>query len=187
MGELNHQWHQPRGVAAIISPWNFPLAICAGMTAAALVTGNTAVVKPSSQTRGIARLLCEILWEAGVPGDVLQYLPAAGGEVGDLLVGDPRVALIAFTGSKEVGLRILKIAGDPQPGQGFVKKVVCEMGGKNAIIVDESADLDEAVLAIRQSAFGYSGQKCSACSRVIAWPASTTCSSAGWSNRRGRW
>ena len=103
-----------------------------------------------------------------MPGEVLQYLPAAGREVGDMLVGDPRVALIAFTGSKEVGLRILKIAGDPQPGQAFVKKVVCEMGGKNAIIVDESADLDEAVLAVRQSAFGYSGQKCSACSRVIA-------------------
>jgi RHH-type proline utilization regulon transcriptional repressor/proline dehydrogenase/delta 1-pyrroline-5-carboxylate dehydrogenase len=168
VGEVNHQWHQPRGVAAIISPWNFPLAICAGMTTAALVTGNTAVVKPSSQARGIARLLCESLWEAGVPVKALQYLPAAGGEVGDLLVGDPRVALIAFTGSKEVGLRILKSAGDPQPGQAFVKKVVCEMGGKNAIIVDESADLDEAVLAIRQSAFGYSGQKCSACSRVIA-------------------
>ena len=103
-----------------------------------------------------------------MPGEVLQYLPGAGGEVGDMLVSDPRVALIAFTGSKEVGLRILKMAGDPQPGQAFVKKVVCEMGGKNAIIVDESADLDEAVLAVRQSAFGYSGQKCSACSRVIA-------------------
>ena len=168
VGELNQQWHQPRGVAAIISPWNFPMAICAGMTTAALGTGNTAVVKPSSQTRGIARLLCEILWQAGVPGEVLQYLPAAGGEVGDMLVSDPRVALIAFTGSKEVGLRILKMAGDPGPGQTFVKKVVCEMGGKNAIIVDQSADLDEAVLAVRQSAFGYSGQKCSACSRVIA-------------------
>ncbi len=168
VGELNHHWHQPRGVAAIISPWNFPLAICAGMTTAALVTGNTAIVKPSSQTRGIARLLCEILWRAGVPENVLQYLPGAGRDVGDMLVGDPRVALIAFTGSKEVGLRILKIAGDPQPGQVFVKKVVCEMGGKNAIIIDESADLDEAVLAVRQSAFGYSGQKCSACSRAIA-------------------
>ena len=168
VGELNHQWYQPRGVAAIISPWNFPLAICAGMTTAALVTGNTAVVKPSSQTRGIAQLLCEMLWQAGVPAEVLQYLPGAGRDVGDMLVGDPRVAMIAFTGSKEVGLRILRMAADPQPGQAFVKKVVCEMGGKNAIIVDESADLDEAVLAIRQSAFSYSGQKCSACSRVIA-------------------
>jgi RHH-type transcriptional regulator, proline utilization regulon repressor / proline dehydrogenase / delta 1-pyrroline-5-carboxylate dehydrogenase len=168
VGELNHQFYQPRGVAAIISPWNFPLAICAGMTSAALVTGNTAVVKPSSQTRGIARLLCENLWQAGVPAEALQYLPGAGREVGDMLVSDPRVALIAFTGSKEIGLRILKMAGDPQPSQEFVKKVVCEMGGKNAIIVDDSADLDEAVLAVRQSAFGYSGQKCSACSRVIA-------------------
>ena len=168
VGELNHQWHQPRGVAAVISPWNFPLAICAGMTTAALVTGNTAVVKPSSQTRGVALRLCEVLWQAGVPREVLQYVPGAGREVGDLLVGDPRVALIAFTGSKEVGLRILKIAGDPQSGQEFVKRVVCEMGGKNAIIIDDSADLDEAVLGVRQSAFGYSGQKCSACSRVIA-------------------
>ena len=168
VGELNHQWHQGRGVAAVISPWNFPMAICTGMTAAALVTGNTAIVKPSSQTRCIARQLCEILWRSGVPAEVLQYLPGAGREVGDMLVSDPRVALIAFTGSKEVGLRILKMAGDPQPGQPFVKKVVCEMGGKNAIIIDESADLDEAVLALRQSAFGYSGQKCSACSRVIA-------------------
>jgi len=168
VGELNHQWYQPRGVAAIISPWNFPLAICAGMTAAALVTGNTAVVKPSSQTRTIARLLCEILWQAGVPVEGLQFLPGAGSEVGDMLVGDARVALIAFTGSKDVGLRILKMAGDLQPGQAFVKKVVCEMGGKNAIIIDDSADLDEAVFAVRQSAFGYSGQKCSACSRVIA-------------------
>ena len=168
VGELNCQWYQPRGAAAIISPWNFPLAICTGMTAAALVTGNTAIVKPSSQTRAIARRLCEILWQAGVPAEVLQFLPGSGGVVGDMLVGDPRVALIAFTGSRDVGLRILKMAGDPQPGQALVKKVVCEMGGKNAIIVDESADLDEAVLAIRQSAFGYSGQKCSACSRVIA-------------------
>jgi RHH-type proline utilization regulon transcriptional repressor/proline dehydrogenase/delta 1-pyrroline-5-carboxylate dehydrogenase len=168
VGELNHQFYQPHGVAAIISPWNFPLAICAGMTTAALVTGNTAIVKPSSQTRHIARLLCENLWQAGVPAEALQYLPGAGREVGDMLVSDPRVSLIAFTGSKDIGMRILKLAGDPHPEQAFVKKVVCEMGGKNAIIVDESADLDEAVLAVRQSAFGYSGQKCSACSRVIA-------------------
>ena len=117
VGELNCQWYQPRGVAAIISPWNFPLAICCGMTAAALVTGNTAIVKPSSQTRAIARRLCEILWQAGVPAEVLQFLPGSGGEVGDMLVRDPRVAMIAFTGSKDVGLRILKLAGDPPPGQ----------------------------------------------------------------------
>jgi len=113
-------------------------------------------------------LLCESLWQAGVPREVLHYLPGAGREVGDMLVSDPRVVMIAFTGSKEIGLRILKMAGDPQPGQAFVKKVVCEMGGKNAIIIDDSADLDEAVLGVRQSAFGYSGQKCSACSRVVA-------------------
>ncbi len=167
VGELNQQWYQPRGVAAIISPWNFPLSICCGMTTAALATGNTAVVKPSTQTRGIAQAMCEILWQAGVPADVLQFLPGAGRAVGDLLVRDPRVAMIAFTGSKEVGLNILRAAGETPEGQAFVKKVVCEMGGKNAIIVDDSADLDEAVLGVRQSAFGYCGQKCSACSRAI--------------------
>ena len=167
VGELNHTSYQPRGVAAVISPWNFPLAICAGMTTAALATGNTVVVKPSTQTPGIARVLCEILWAAGVPSGALQFLPGRGSIVGKTLVRHPRVALIAFTGSKEVGLEILEAAGKTADGQGFVKKVVCEMGGKNAIIVDDSADLDEAVLGVRQSAFGYSGQKCSACSRAI--------------------
>jgi RHH-type proline utilization regulon transcriptional repressor/proline dehydrogenase/delta 1-pyrroline-5-carboxylate dehydrogenase len=167
VGELNLCWYQPRGVAVVISPWNFPLAICAGMTTAALVTGNPAIVKPSTQTRGIARLMCEILWQSGVPADVLQFMPGSGSVVGAVLVRDPRVALIAFTGSKEVGLDILRAAGQVPDGQGFVKKVVCEMGGKNAIIVDDSADLDEAVAGVRQSAFGYCGQKCSACSRAI--------------------
>jgi len=167
VGELKHAWYEPRGVAAVIGPWNFPLAISAGMTTAALVTGNTAVVKPSSQTRGIARAICEILWSSGVPGDVLQFLPGPGGSVGGALVRDPRVALIAFTGSKEVGLDIIEAAGRTPDEQGLIKKVVCEMGGKNAVIVDDTADLDEAVLGVRASAFGYSGQKCSACSRVI--------------------
>jgi RHH-type proline utilization regulon transcriptional repressor/proline dehydrogenase/delta 1-pyrroline-5-carboxylate dehydrogenase len=167
VGELNHQWYQPKGVVSVISPWNFPLAICCGMTAAALATGNTAVVKPSTQTRGIAQAMCEALWTAGVPRDALQFVPGEGRAVGDVLVRDPRVMMIAFTGSKEVGLGILRAAGDTPEGQNFVKRVVCEMGGKNAIIVDESADLDEAVLGVRQSAFGYCGQKCSACSRVI--------------------
>ncbi len=167
VGEWNHTWYQPLGVTAVISPWNFPLAICAGMTVAALATGNTAIVKPSTQTRGIAKVLCEILHQAGVPAGVLQFLPGSGRVVGSALVHDPRVALIAFTGSKEVGLEILKTAGQTPDGQGFVKQVVCEMGGKNALIVDESADLDEAVLGVRQSAFGYGGQKCSACSRAI--------------------
>ena len=166
VGELNETWYQPRGPAVVISPWNFPLAICAGMTAAALVTGNTALVKPSSRSPGIARLLCEILWRAGTPADVLQFMPV-GGTLGAALVRHPRVALIAFTGSKQVGLNILEAAGQSSEEQGFVKKVVCEMGGKNAIIVDESADLDEAVAGVRHSAFSYSGQKCSACSRAI--------------------
>jgi RHH-type proline utilization regulon transcriptional repressor/proline dehydrogenase/delta 1-pyrroline-5-carboxylate dehydrogenase len=167
VGELNHQWHQGRGVTSVISPWNFPLAICCGMTTAALVVGNPALVKPSTQTRGVAQAMCEILWTAGVPKDVLHFLPGEGRDIGDILVRDPRVAMIAFTGSKEVGLGILRAAGETPEGQPFVKKVVCEMGGKNAIIVDESADLDEAVLGVRQSAFGYCGQKCSACSRAI--------------------
>jgi len=167
VGELDETWYQPRGVAAVLSPWNFPLAILTGMTAAALATGNTAVVKPSSQTRGIARAMCEILWKAGVPADVLQFLPGSGGAAGTALVRHPRVALIAFTGSKQVGLDILATAAQPADGQQCIKKVVCEMGGKNAIIIDDSADLDLAVPAVRQSAFGYSGQKCSACSRVI--------------------
>ena len=167
VGELDEVWCQARGVAGVISPWNFPLAICAGMTTAALATGNTALVKPSGETPGIARAMSEILWESGVPADVLQLVPGPGSVVGAGLVRDPRVALIAFTGSKEVGLDILRAAAETPQGQGFVKKVVCEMGGKNAIVVDESADLDEAVLAVRESAFGYSGQKCSACGRAI--------------------
>ena len=167
IGELDQQFYQPRGVAAIISPWNFPMAICCGMTVAALVTGNTVLVKPAGQTTGIAKLICEMLWEAGAPSNVLQYSAGPGSIVGSALVRDPRVAIIAFTGSKAVGLNILEAAGNIPEEQPFVKKIVCEMGGKNAIIVDASADLDEAVLGVRQSAFGYQGQKCSACSRVI--------------------
>jgi RHH-type proline utilization regulon transcriptional repressor/proline dehydrogenase/delta 1-pyrroline-5-carboxylate dehydrogenase len=167
IGELDEQWYQPRGVCAVISPWNFPLAICCGMTVAALVTGNTVVVKPAEQTPGIARIMCEILWKAGIPREALQFLPGPGETAGASLVRDPRVALIAFTGSKAVGLDIIHAAGVTSDTQHFVKKVVCEMGGKNALIIDESADLDEAVMAVRQSAFGFQGQKCSACSRVI--------------------
>jgi RHH-type proline utilization regulon transcriptional repressor/proline dehydrogenase/delta 1-pyrroline-5-carboxylate dehydrogenase len=166
-GEDNQIWYQGRGVTAIISPWNFPLAICCGMTVAALLTGNTTIVKPAEQTPGIARLLCEILWQAGVPKDVLHFLPGIGETIGAALVKHPLTANIAFTGSKAVGLSIVQEAAITSANQRMVKRVVCEMGGKNAIIVDSSADLDEAVLGVRQSAFGYAGQKCSAASRVI--------------------
>ena len=167
IGEINEVLHQPRGVAVVISPWNFPLAICAGMTAAALVCGNTCVVKPAEQTPGIAKVMPEILIEAGCPPEVCVFLPGPGEVVGARLVRDVRTSIIAFTGSKAVGRDILRAAGDTSEEQLQVKKVVCEMGGKNAVIVDASADLDEAVLGVRQSAFGFSGQKCSACSRAI--------------------
>ncbi|MCH7791885.1 MAG: bifunctional proline dehydrogenase/L-glutamate gamma-semialdehyde dehydrogenase, partial [Planctomycetes bacterium] len=181
IGELDETWYQPRGVAVVISPWNFPAAIFTGMTTAALVTGNCAIVKPARPTVGIARLITEILWDAGFPRDVLHFCHAPGSTVGSVLVRDPRVAMIAFTGSKEVGLDIIEGAAQTAPGQQHVKKIIAEMGGKNAVIVDTSADLDEAVLGIRYSAFGYQGQKCSACSRCIVvdphgpeGPASTT-------------
>jgi len=167
IGELDEVWYQARGVGVVISPWNFPLAILAGMTVASLVTGNPTIVKPAEQTPGIASVLCDLLWEAGVPTDVLQFCPAPGETTGAALVRDPRVALIAFTGSKAVGLDIVQAAATHGANQEHVKRVVCEMGGKNAIIVDTSADFDEAVLGVRQSAFAYQGQKCSACSRVI--------------------
>ena len=167
IGEIDETWYQPRGVTAVISPWNFPLAICAGMTTAALVTGNVVALKPAEQTPGIAAVLVDILRQAGLPKGVLEFIPGIGETVGAALVRDPRVSLIAFTGSKAVGLDIIGAAGVSPERQTHVKKVVCEMGGKNAIIIDASADLDEAVLGVRQSAFGFSGQKCSACSRVI--------------------
>ena len=167
IGEIDETWNQPRGVAAVISPWNFPLAICAGMCTAALVTGNVVALKPAEQTPGIAKVLVDILREAGLPRQALSFLPGLGETVGAAIVRDPRVSLIAFTGSRAVGLDIIKAAGNTPESQNHVKKVVCEMGGKNAIIIDASADLDEAVLGVRQSAFGFSGQKCSACSRAI--------------------
>ncbi|MEE2908148.1 MAG: proline dehydrogenase family protein [Planctomycetota bacterium] len=167
IGEHDSEFHEPCGVAVVISPWNFPLAIACGMTSAALITGNTVILKPAEQTPGIAKLLVDILHRAGVPKHVLQFLPGQGETVGAHLVRDPRTALIAFTGSKAVGLDIVAASGVTPAEQSHVKRVVCEMGGKNAIIIDASADLDEAVLAVRQSAFGFQGQKCSACSRVI--------------------
>jgi RHH-type proline utilization regulon transcriptional repressor/proline dehydrogenase/delta 1-pyrroline-5-carboxylate dehydrogenase len=165
-GESNVYFYEPRGVAAVIAPWNFPLAILTGMTAAALVTGNCAVIKPAEQSPVMGALLMEILREAELPAAACQLLQG-GGELGAYLVRHASVQLIAFTGSREVGLEILRTAYDHQPGQEHVKRVVCEMGGKNAIIVDEDADLDEAVVHILESAFGYQGQKCSAASRII--------------------
>lgn len=166
--ERNHLRYEPRGPAVIIAPWNFPLAILTGMSAAALVAGNPVIMKPSGSARIIAHKLLEILHEAGFPPEVCQLLPGAGALIGDLLVRDPRIHLIAFTGSREVGLSILEQAHARSPEQTHVKQVVCEMGGKNALIVDEDADLDEAVIHTLQSAFGYQGQKCSAASRLIA-------------------
>ncbi len=171
IGELDEQWYQARGVAVVIAPWNFPLAILCGMTVAALVTGNTVVMKPAEQTPGIASVMNDIMQqalnEAGAPAGVLQFCPSPGETTGAALVRDTRVALIAFTGSKAVGLNILEAAGKTPEVQPHVKRVICEMGGKNALIIDQSADLDEAVVAARQSAFGFQGQKCSACSRLI--------------------
>lgn len=166
-GEENVYFYQPRGVVAVIAPWNFPLAIACGMVAAALVTGNTVVLKPAEQTSVVAYELVKILFEAGVPGDALGFVPGWGESVGRTLVGSPDVDMIVFTGSKAVGLEIIRRAGETSKEQRNIKKVVAELGGKNAIIVDEDADLDEAVKGTLQSAFGYAGQKCSACSRAI--------------------
>ncbi|MGH7774904.1 MAG: L-glutamate gamma-semialdehyde dehydrogenase [Candidatus Binatia bacterium] len=165
-GENNLYLYEPRGVALVIGPWNFPLAILTGMTAAALVTGNCAIVKPAEQSPIMGVRLLEILREVGLPPVACQLLQG-GGDLGAYLVRHPAVHLIAFTGSREVGLEILHEAYTHQPGQEHVKRVVCEMGGKNAIIVDGDADLDEAVVHIIDSAFGYQGQKCSAASRIV--------------------
>jgi RHH-type proline utilization regulon transcriptional repressor/proline dehydrogenase/delta 1-pyrroline-5-carboxylate dehydrogenase len=166
-GESNRLVYQGRGVAAVIAPWNFPLAIVTGMTSAALAAGNAVVVKPAEQSPAIAARMAEILWEAGIPRGVLHFLPGHGEEVGAHLVEHPGIDVIAFTGSMEVGLKILETAGRVRPGQRRIKRVITEMGGKNAIVVDSDADLDEAVTGVLKSAFGYQGQKCSACSRVI--------------------
>jgi RHH-type proline utilization regulon transcriptional repressor/proline dehydrogenase/delta 1-pyrroline-5-carboxylate dehydrogenase len=166
-GEANRYFYEPKGVAAVIAPWNFPLAISMGMVSAAIVTGNCVVFKPSGLTSVTGRQLVEIFREAGLPAGVFNFIPGRSGIMGDHLVDHPRVNLIAFTGSMEVGLRIMERAARVQSGQVMIKKVVCEMGGKNAIIIDDDADLDEAVPHVFSSAFGFQGQKCSACSRVI--------------------
>jgi RHH-type proline utilization regulon transcriptional repressor/proline dehydrogenase/delta 1-pyrroline-5-carboxylate dehydrogenase len=165
-GERNELRYRPRGVAGVIAPWNFPIAIPAGMTAAALATGNAVVLKPAEQSPGCAWELVRALREGGVPAQVISLLPGTG-EAGAALVRHPGVHTIAFTGSAQVGQEIIAAAAQPRPGQSHVKRVVAEMGGKNCVIVDADADLDEAVPGIIQSAFAYAGQKCSAASRVL--------------------
>ena len=167
-GEDNDLVYIPLGVGAVIPPWNFPLAIMAGMTTAAVVTGNCVVMKPSSDAPWIAYRLFALLEEAGMPAGVVNFVSGSGGEVGDPLTQSPKIRFISFTGSKEVGLHINEQAAKPQKGQLWIKRVVAEMGGKDAIIVDrETASLEDAATAVVASAFGFQGQKCSACSRLI--------------------
>jgi len=166
-GERSQLVRIPRGVGAVITPWNFPLPISVGMSAAALVTGNTVVYKPASQAPVIGEAVYRIFQAAGVPKGVFNFIPGSGSDIGDALVTHPDVAFTAFTGSREVGLKIIGRSGETPAGASHIKGVIAELGGKNAIIVDADADLDEAVGCIVQSAFGYMGQKCSACSRLI--------------------
>jgi len=166
-GEVNHLLYEPRGLCAVIAPWNFPMAIACGMTAGALVTGNCVILKPSNLAPLVGYGLTRLFLEAGLPEGVLNFCPGRGSVMGDALVEQPQIATIAFTGSMEVGLRIQERAARVRPGQRHCKRVIAEMGGKNAIIVDDDADLDEAVTGVVASAFSYQGQKCSACSRVI--------------------
>ena len=166
-GEESYQHYWPRGVALVIAPWNFPMAILTGMVSAALVTGNTVIMKPAEQSAVCGAMVMEMFEEAGVPPGVLNFLPGKGRVIGQHLVDHKDVHMIAFTGSREVGLRIWESAGKTLPGQLELKRVVCEMGGKNAVIVDSDADLDEAIVDSVYSAFGYQGQKCSALSRLI--------------------
>lgn len=165
--ERNETFYVPLGVISVIPPWNFPCAILTGMTAAALVTGNTVCLKPSSDAPLIGYKTARLLFEAGLPGGVLNFVPGPGSTCGEELVVHPRVRAICFTGSKEVGLGIVEKAAKLSPGQIWIKRVIVEMGGKDTLIVDETADLEKAALSAATSAFGFQGQKCSACSRVI--------------------
>jgi 1-pyrroline-5-carboxylate dehydrogenase len=166
-GERDEMRYLPLGVGVVIPPWNFPLAILCGMACAALVTGNTVVIKPSSETPTIAAVFAATLLEAGFPPHSFCFLTGSGGAIGDLLVANPKTRFISFTGSRDVGLHINELAARPQKGQIWIKRVVAEMGGKDAIVVDGDCDLDAAVEGVAVSAFGYQGQKCSACSRAI--------------------
>jgi 1-pyrroline-5-carboxylate dehydrogenase len=166
-GEQDELVYLPLGVGVVIPPWNFPLAILVGMTVAALVTGNTVVLKPSSETPTIAAKFAEVLLEAGFPENSFTLLTGSGSTVGDVLVQHAKTRFVCFTGSRDVGLRINELAAKTQPGQVWIKRVIAEMGGKDAIVVDANCDLDKAVEGVLVSAFGYQGQKCSACSRAI--------------------
>ncbi|HZQ55724.1 MAG TPA: L-glutamate gamma-semialdehyde dehydrogenase [Bryobacteraceae bacterium] len=166
-GERDEMVYVPLGVGIIIPPWNFPLAILVGMTTAALVTGNTVVIKPSSDTPTIAAKFAEALLEAGFPPKSFSLLTGSGGAIGDVLVSHPKTRFVSFTGSRDVGLHINELAAKTPRGQLWIKRVIAEMGGKDAVIVDRETNLDQAVLGVLYSAFGYQGQKCSACSRAI--------------------
>lgn len=165
--ERNEYRYIPLGVGAVIPPWNFPLAILVGMSSAAIVSGNTVILKPASTTQVIAYKFIEILEEAGLPAGVINFLPGSGAVVGEYIVNHPKIRFISFTGSKEVGMGIYEKAAKVHPGQIWLKRVIAEMGGKDTIIVDNEADLDLAAESIVKSAFGFSGQKCSACSRAV--------------------
>ena len=166
-GEYNELVYIPLGVGVVIPPWNFPLAILTGMACAAIVTGNPVLLKPASDTPVLGYKFVEVMREAGLPDGVLNYIPGSGGVIGDYLVAHPKTRFIAFTGSMEVGLHLNQLAATPQKGQIWVKRVVAEMGGKDAIIVDDDTDVATAVEGVALSAFGFQGQKCSACSRAI--------------------
>jgi 1-pyrroline-5-carboxylate dehydrogenase len=166
-GERDELRYIPLGVGAVIAPWNFPLAIMAGMTMAAMVSGNTVVLKPSGEAMTVAAQFFQTLEECGLPDGVVNFVTGGGSSFGDALVKHPKTRFIAFTGSKEVGLHIHEQAAKPQPGQIWIKRTILEMGGKDAIVVDADSDLDNAVTGVIASAFGFSGQKCSACSRAI--------------------
>ncbi|MBK7997104.1 MAG: L-glutamate gamma-semialdehyde dehydrogenase [Blastocatellia bacterium] len=165
--EFNEMFYIPLGVGVVIPPWNFPLAIMVGMTMAAVVAGNTVVLKPSSDTPIIGAKFMELLESVSLPAGVVNFLPGSGGKIGDLLVSHPKTRFISFTGSREVGLHINELASKTSPGQIWIKRVVAEMGGKDTIVVDSSADLEDAASGIVAAAFGFSGQKCSACSRAV--------------------
>lgn len=166
-GEHNELFYIPLGVGLVVPPWNFPFAILVGITSSAIVTGNTVIVKPSSDSPMMGWLFADIMREVGLPNGVLNFLVASGAETGDYLVAHPQTRFVSFTGSMEVGLHINQLANTPQKGQIWIKRVIAEMGGKDAIVVADDADVDAAVAGVAAAAFGFQGQKCSACSRAI--------------------